>query len=245
MPRMREAASRDRADIAAYYDDYSSWYEGERRDGYYGVINDLEFDRIEPSVTGRRALEIGCGTGLILTRVDGVAERAIGIDLSPGMAGVSRRKGLCAANAAVDALPFADDSFDVVYSCKVLAHVPDLLGALREIRRVLRTGGRAFLEFYNPWSFKRLTYRLVSLWRRSEPVFIRFDRRVDVERILPPGLEVRSARGIRVLAATGHFYTLPVLGPIVRRLDRRLCDTWFGQRFGGYLLLELAAPGTS
>lgn len=242
---MTEAASAERADIAAYYDDYSTWYEGERREGYYGVINDLEFEKIERWVTGKKALEIGCGTGLILERVHAVAERAVGIDLSLGMAGVSKRKGLRATNAVVGSLPFGDDTFDVVYSCKVLAHVPDIEGGLREVRRVLKPGGRAFLEFYNPWSFKTLTYRLVSLRRSKEPVFIRFDRRADIERILPPGFEVRSARGARIFAATRHFYTVPVLGPVVRWLDRRLCDTKLGELFGGYLMLELAAPGIS
>jgi ubiquinone/menaquinone biosynthesis C-methylase UbiE len=225
--------------IATYYDDYSTWYEGERREGYYALINDLEFDKIAPDATGHEALEIGCGTGLILERVTAVATRAVGIDLSSGMAGVSRRKGLEAVNAVVGALPFPDNAFDVVYSCKVLAHVPDIRAGLREVARVLRPGGHAFLEFYNPWSLKALGYKVVSFFRRREPVFIRHDTLADVASYLPPELEIRSARGIRVFAPTKHFYTLPVLRQIFRFLDRRICDTAFGRRFGGYLMIEL------
>ncbi|HET9729015.1 MAG TPA: class I SAM-dependent methyltransferase [Acidimicrobiia bacterium] len=225
--------------IADYYDEYSTWYEGERREGYYSLINDLEFEKIEPEAEGREALEIGCGTGLILERVTKVAKRAVGIDLSSGMAGVSRRKGLEAVNAVVGALPFPDVSFDVVYSCKVLPHVPDIRGGLREVARVLRPGGHAFLEFYNPLSLKALAYKVTTWIRRGEPVHVRHDTLANVLSYLPPELSFVSARGIRVFAPTKHFYTLPVLRTIFRWADRAICDTAFGKRFGGYLMIEL------
>jgi len=229
----------DAAAIAGYYDDYSTWYDDERRYGYYELINDLEVERIAPAVRDRRSLEIGCGTGLLLERIDRQADFAAGIDLSAGMAGVSKAKGLHVANASVVSLPFRDDRFDVVYSCKVLPHVPDLAMALEEIRRVLVPGGRMFLELYNPYSLKHLTYRLRWRGTRSEPVFVRFDTPRTLAAVLPEGVEIRSIRGIRTFGATRHFYTLPVLRDITRWLDRRVCDLAIGRRLGGYLLFEL------
>lgn len=228
----------DATAIAGYYDDYSSWYDSERRYGYYELINDLEVEKISPVLAGRRSLEIGCGTGLLLERTSKVADFAVGIDLSAGMAGVSAAKGLTVANVSATDLAFADDSFDVVYSCKVLPHVPDIRAALAEIRRVLAPGGRMFLEFYNPRSLKNLTYRL--RWRgREAPVYVRFDNAETLRHVLPDGVEIRSVRGIRTFGATRHFYTLPVLRRIVHWLDRRVCDTRLGEMFGGYLLFEL------
>jgi ubiquinone/menaquinone biosynthesis C-methylase UbiE len=230
----------DTGTIADYYDTYSLRYEDERRAGYFAVINDLEFEKIAPEATGRDALEIGCGTGLILERVAGVAARAVGIDLSPGMLGVSARKGLIAVNTSVNTLPFADATFDVAYSCKVLAHVPDIRGALAEVARVLRPGGHAFLEFYNPRSLRGLGYRMRSRLDRSEPVFVRFDTLADVLTYLPKELTYRSARGIRVFGPSGHFYRWPGVRTIFEWLDRRACDTAVGRRYGGYLMVELA-----
>ncbi|MGD2061495.1 MAG: class I SAM-dependent methyltransferase [Acidimicrobiia bacterium] len=228
--------------IQGYYDDYSTWYEGERRDGYYGVVNDLEFGVIAEAVTGADALEIGCGTGLILERTQRVARSATGIDLSLGMVGESRRKGLDALQASATALPFDEDSFDVVYSVKVLPHVPEIEDALAEVARVLRPGGRAFLGFYSPWSFKALTYRVRTWMRGHEPVYVRHDTPEDVGGYLPPGWSIKSLHGVRILAATRHFYEWPGIGRLVAWLDRRLRDTWFA-RFGGYLLVEAGPDG--
>ncbi|MEZ5379857.1 MAG: methyltransferase domain-containing protein [Acidimicrobiales bacterium] len=228
-----------RSKIAGYYDDYSTWYEGERREGYYSLINDLEVERIQTYARGGDILEIGVGTGLILERTSRVATRAVGIDLSLGMAGVSKAKGLDVANASVNDLPFPDDSFDVAYSCKVLPHVPDIVGGLEELARVVRPGGTMLVEFYNPLSFKGLTYRIMTRKRGHEPVFVRHDTVRDIEGYVPAGWHIEAVRGIRVLAATGQFYTAPVLGSLIRFLDRRLADSGIARRFGGYLLVTL------
>lgn len=225
--------------IADYYDDYSTWYEGERREGYYSLINDLEVERITPYARGSSILEIGVGTGLILERTSQVAAHATGIDLSLGMAGVSKQKGLDVLNASVNDLPFPDDSFDVAYSCKVLPHVPDIRGGLNELARVVRPNGTMLVEFYNPRSFKGLTYKIMTRKRGHEPVFVRHDTVREISDYVPAGWHIDAVRGIRVFAATAQFYTAPIIGNVIRTLDRRIADTAFAQRFGGYLLVTL------
>ena len=231
--------SEAREDIASYYDDYSTWYEGERREGYYGLINDLEVEALTPFARDRDALELGCGTGLILERISDIARRAVSIDLSIGMAKFSHAKGLIASNASATSLPFPDNSFDLVYSCKVLPHVPDIEGAMREVDRVLRPGGVAMVEFYNPRSFKALTY-WIQTRRRSgvEPVYVRHDSVADVESFLPANWRVESVRGIRIFGPVRQVYTLPIIGRFISRLERRFCDSAIGARFGGYLLVK-------
>jgi ubiquinone/menaquinone biosynthesis C-methylase UbiE len=54
--------------------------------------------------------------------------------------------------ADAEALPFDDNSFDVVYSWGVLHHSPDTPRALREVHRVLRPGGRARVMIYHKYS---------------------------------------------------------------------------------------------
>lgn len=229
--------------IAGYYDQYSTWYEEERREGYYSLINDLEASLICQRAAGGRTLELGCGTGLILERIDAVAQVAVGVDLSPGMAAVSAGKGLRAMNASATELPFPDATFDITYSCKVLAHVPDIRAAVAEAARVTKPGGWLLLEFYNAASWKALGYRVKRLLRRGDPVFIRFDDLDAIRSYLPPGVHMRRVRGIRTVAPTAHFYTAPVVGDVVRRIERALADRRLGRRFGGYLLCELHVDG--
>lgn len=231
--------SEAREDIASYYDEYSTWYEGERREGYYGLINDLEVEALTPFATDADVLELGCGTGLILERTTALARRAVSIDLSIGMAKFSHKKGLTATNASATALPFPDDSFDLVYSCKVLPHVPDIATAMLEVDRVLRPGGVAMVEFYNPRSFKALTYKIQTIRRSGiEPVYVRHDTVDDVASFLPAGWEVESVRGIRIFGPIRQAYTLPVLGGLLERLERAFCDRSFGRLFGGYILVK-------
>jgi SAM-dependent methyltransferase len=96
-----------------------------------------------------RALEIGAGTGyfsLNLVRA-GVVGEAVATDISPGMLqalqGSAARLGVGLETARCEAasLPFPDESFDLVFGHAVLHHLPDLEGAFREFRRVLRPGG--------------------------------------------------------------------------------------------------------
>jgi ubiquinone/menaquinone biosynthesis C-methylase UbiE len=102
----------------------------------------------EPGVFGR-GLEIGAGTGYFTLNLmlAGVLEEAVATDISPGMLSAlsasAAELGLTVETEACEAstLPFDDDSFDLVFGHAVLHHLPDLLGAFREFRRVLRPGG--------------------------------------------------------------------------------------------------------
>jgi ubiquinone/menaquinone biosynthesis C-methylase UbiE len=150
------------ADNQAYYDDFSDWYERERGREYHRMLDDLELRVCAPLAVGRQVLEVGCGTGLILSRLAQHADNAWGVDLSPGMVRIAKERGLKVVLGSVTDLPFADASFDLVCSFKVLAHVPNIGRALAEIARVTKPGGQMILEFYNPFSLRYLAKRLAG-----------------------------------------------------------------------------------
>ena len=113
----------------------------------------LGLARIGP---GESVLDIGCGTGTLAIaarQVVGVAGSVYGIDASPEMVTRAERKAAKAAadvfflNALAQVLPFADAQFDVVLSTVMLHHLPRQAreGAVAEIRRVLKPGGRALV----------------------------------------------------------------------------------------------------
>jgi ubiquinone/menaquinone biosynthesis C-methylase UbiE len=231
----------------AYYDEFSRWYEKERGRGYHALIDDLEVSVAEPYARGARVLEVGCGTGLILERIARVAERAVGIDLSPGMLEQARQRGLDVHEGMATALPFDDASFDLVYSFKVLAHVPEIEKALAEMVRVTRPGGTVLAEFYNPWSLRYLAKRLGPAGRISEntteaAVYTRFDSPQRIREILPPSARLEGFRGVRVVTPTARLVSLPVVGRAVSLLEHALLDSP-AARFGGFLIAVIKRNG--
>ncbi len=98
-----------------------------------------------PHVAHARVLEVGCGTGIITTKIaelPGVDE-AVGVDPSPYFVASARRRAPCLRFETADgrALPFPDESFDGVVFATTLCHVPRPEAALAEAHRVLRPGG--------------------------------------------------------------------------------------------------------
>jgi len=95
-----------------------------------------------------RVLEIGGGTGANLAFYPDAVEELIVTEPNDGMLRRARRRleanprAATLVQASADDLPFADDSFDTAVSTVVLCSVPDQAAALREVRRVLRPGGR-------------------------------------------------------------------------------------------------------
>jgi ubiquinone/menaquinone biosynthesis C-methylase UbiE len=111
--------------------------------------------------TGKRLLEVGCGMGTDLLRFARGGANVTGVDLTPRSVETSRhhlnlygQNGDFALSDA-ESLPFADESFDVVYSNGVLHHTPDTAEAVREIHRVLRPGGlaRVMLYYRHSWNY--------------------------------------------------------------------------------------------
>lgn len=230
-----------RLDNRSYYDDFAGWYERERHLPYHRMLDDLEVELVERYGAGKDVLEVGCGTGLILHRASQFARTAIGIDLSGGMLAKAAARGLRVAQASATALPFATASVDVAYSYKVLAHIPDIQGALREMARVVRPGGWVLAEFYNARSIRRLVKALkpptaVSETTHDEHVYTRYDDARAIESYLPPELEWVTSRGIRVITPAAKVLEVPVLGSAMRWAEHRLADLPGARNIGGFLV---------
>jgi len=93
-----------------------------------------------PEVSGR-ILDAGCGTGALLSELQ-ASGFAVGVDVSLEALCLTRQRGaLPVAQARLEALPFASETFQVAFALDVLEHLPDERPALRELYRVLQTGG--------------------------------------------------------------------------------------------------------
>jgi ubiquinone/menaquinone biosynthesis C-methylase UbiE len=235
-------AASDRDQTRAYYDEFAAGYERHRRPndpgGYHAMVDDLEIELVARYGRDKDVLECGCGTGLLLERVAAFAKSARGIDLSPGMLEGARARGLDVREASVTELPFPDASFDVTCSFKVLAHVPEVGRALREMARVTRPGGVVLAEFYNALSLRALAKRFgpagrISDKTRESAVYTRFDAPWVIPRLLPPGARLEGARGVRIVTPAAAAMKVPVLRGVLRSLERRLADGR-AAAFGGF-----------
>jgi len=116
-----------------------------------------------------QVLDVGCGPGDHAERLDGdLGVAVVAVDTSERMVELARARGVDARLGDAQELRFDDASFDVVLAASMLYHVPDLERALREIRRVLRPGGR-LVAATNYEDHLREMFELVGIERWGMP----------------------------------------------------------------------------
>ena len=94
-------------------------------------------------------LDVGCSLGYTLIAAQQLGLSATGADISEHAVQVCRKKGFAAEQSSLERLPFATSTFQLVVMKHVLEHTPNPRGALAEVRRVLRPGGRLFIAVPN------------------------------------------------------------------------------------------------
>jgi ubiquinone/menaquinone biosynthesis C-methylase UbiE len=157
-----------------------------------------------------RILDVGCGTGANLAMLRGFGD-AVGIDLTwTGLAHAHARGERHVGQASATALPFGDNSFDLIASFDMLQSMPPDTerAALAEMRRVLRPDGHVVL---NVAAF--------NILRGNHSILAR-----DVRRFNRSGLaKDLAAAGFRPLRMTYTFTTLfPIIAPL------RICQRVIG-----------------
>jgi ubiquinone/menaquinone biosynthesis C-methylase UbiE len=234
----------------------------------------LERYRLEPyipafaqfaSSAGLRVLEIGVGMGADYERWLKAGAVATGVDMSASSLGRARQRceqaGLKPDLRLADAenLPFAEESFDVVYSYGVMHHSPDTQKCLNEAWRVLKPGGTARIMLYHHASLTG-----VMLWLRYGIWRGRSIRRCVYERLESPGtksfskgevmqmmrgfeevrIEQEFSPGDLLLHKPSQKFQAPVYRLIWRLFPRRLIRK-IGKRWGLFLLITAKRPLTS
>jgi ubiquinone/menaquinone biosynthesis C-methylase UbiE len=174
---------------------------------FFEDLDEYRFDKLRylprlvdfTAYRGRTLLEVGCGIGTDLVRFARGGALVTGIDLSETAIELARKNfqlhGVAAEDLRVanaEALPFADDSFDVVYGHGVVQYTADPERLLRECCRVLRPGGEAIFMVYNRISWLNALSKLmkVSLEHDDAPVLRKFSIG-EFKRMLAPFSDVR------------------------------------------------------
>jgi SAM-dependent methyltransferase len=113
-----------------------------------------------PIAAGARVLDAGCGNGLFWAALSG-QPNVVGVDYSLGMCLLARARGMRVHHADINALPFADAQFDLIYSAEMLQCIGDLDPLLGELARVCCHDGRIVVSTLNRNSMVRRAMRHV------------------------------------------------------------------------------------
>jgi SAM-dependent methyltransferase len=112
---------------------------------YLDALRKEEFDRVLAThadvFEGKDVLEIGSGTGVQLKAINKLSRSVVGLELIGGA--YVRDESLNIVEYDGLHIPFPDASFDLVFSSNVIEHIPHQKQITAEIRRVLRSGGKA------------------------------------------------------------------------------------------------------
>jgi ubiquinone/menaquinone biosynthesis C-methylase UbiE len=217
------------------------------------------------------ALEIGAGTGYFSLNLlqAGVIGRATATDISPGMLATLRanandlRLRVSTVTSDAEQLPFADESFDLVFGHAVLHHIPKLAEGFAEFHRVLRPGGTvAFCGEPSRYGDllsaipKRSALLAAPLWRRlvgasrrrrergTEANGQALEREVDVHAFTPGVLRhLATGAGFDQVQVRGEELLASIHGWTVRTLEATAepGEVPFGWRrfaFRSYLALQ-------
>jgi ubiquinone/menaquinone biosynthesis C-methylase UbiE len=141
-------------------------YEEQKVPAIFSPLAETTLDAV-PLFGDDSVLDVACGTGIVARKAReraGPSARIVGVDLNDGMIGAARNlTDKCSRScewrtADVTKLPFEDGTFSVAFCQQGLQFFPDQELALREIKRVLRPGGRIALTVWSEASdlFKAL-----------------------------------------------------------------------------------------
>ncbi len=175
-----------------------SWFTSEPRGtpAFYRSLDEHRYKvhrRLQAAVgfektKGLRVLEIGCGCGSEAERFARAGAHYTAVDLTNAAVNITRRRFQLAklqgtfVQGDAENLPFADGSFDLVYSHGVLHHTPDTPRTIREVHRVLSPGGRAVIMLYYRDSFN---YRInLGLVRRLRAQMLRMELGIRLARTI-------------------------------------------------------------
>jgi len=155
--------ARDFDELALTYNNKSRYKRFFYKTRFNKVVKALAFEK------GEKILDLGCGSGYYVKYLVDKGAEAYGIDLSgeyikQAKSYVSSDRANFKIASAIN-VPFRNEYFDKVLMTEVIEHVPNNKKALKEVRRVLKTGGSAVITTINRNSYMNIAYGLKRIVR--------------------------------------------------------------------------------
>jgi 2-polyprenyl-6-hydroxyphenyl methylase/3-demethylubiquinone-9 3-methyltransferase len=142
----------------------------------FPYFRDVLAQLFEGRPSGKLALDVGCGGGLLAEEFARLGCRVTGVDPSANSLATARTHATAAGlaidyrQASGEALPFESGSFDIVFCCDVLEHVSSVAAVVAEIARVLRPGGVFLYDTINRTLVSKVAViKLPQEWLKMAP----------------------------------------------------------------------------
>ena len=117
--------------------------------------------------SGGKLLDVGCGLGERLERMQRLGWTVSGIDFDEEAVRIAKERGLDVCCGTIPGTRFPTDAFDAITLNHVIEHVPDPVAVLKECERILKPGGKVVIATPNNLCWGRRFFR--SDWRGLEP----------------------------------------------------------------------------
>lgn len=165
---------------------------------------------------GKLVLDAGCGTGRGTARLQQRGAQVVSLDLGMRLLQYTREHyGSITTQASVLQFPFADNTFDVVFSTEVIEHTPDPLLAVTDMVRVLKPGGKLVLSTPN-WLWQLPVRAASALRLRPYDGIENFPKPADLQSTLRHlNGRLIEHRGLHLIP-----FQIKALQPVSRYFDR-------------------------
>ncbi len=156
----------DKKAIASSFSKAAETYD--KHAAFQRDVGHLLLAKLPANLSGKRVLDLGCGTGYFSALLQERGADVVCVDISQDMLNQAQQR--CGKGQATyvladaEKLPFEDRSFDYVFSSLALQWCTDLCYPLKEVRRVLKSGGKGFFSTLTDGSL----YELRESWEKID-----------------------------------------------------------------------------
>lgn len=142
------------------WENYRIWQENYQNDKISLIVKHCK------NLDNKAILDLGCGMGGLSISLVKKGYNVVALDLNKDYCKITKLRGhrygidMKMVNSLGEFMPFKNESFDIVLCFDVLEHVKNPWLVLREIHRVLKLGGKVFVNVINRYAFKDPHYHL-------------------------------------------------------------------------------------
>lgn len=224
-------------DNSLYNQDGDIWWDENRvlhllklsvnpvRVGYFRKLLD---EALKLDYRDAKALDVGCGGGILAEEFAGMGFRVTGIDPSEPSLATARQHaesmGLSIdyRQGAGESIPFSDQTFPVIYCCDVLEHVHDLSKVISEIYRVMKPGGVFFFDTLNRTIVSKLV--AIKIWQEWKSTALMPPRLHEWKMFIRPeelkALLTRAGFEFKAFRGTSPNVSIPKMISLLRKRAR-------------------------
>lgn len=200
--------------------------------GYFDYASRKMFDRYLPHLSNKMILDVGCGHGMMMEYFSENGNNIFGIDITAQSVRFNSVRGLTVIEADARDIPFADDTFDLVYSLGVIEHFSGTEQALTEQVRVCKSGGIVVAVVPNlitPYCVAGILFELLT--RRNHDLLVTYGKAFSKKQLMKI-FENAGCEHVRIESYYGSAFLRVLFNKLHIKLSDFFEDSFVSKYFG-------------